>query len=131
MRIKEKLYPRYLNPTVGSRLVIERALKRFNECKSKKNPFQIREEIQSYKKFWKCYPYDYFVSNLYRKDREISKDEIINYIPSFFWFFLFLPHHTSYQFSVITSHKIATEQFFRSLDIAQPKTLCKIINGHL
>ncbi len=132
MRIKEKLYPRYiLGPTVGSRLVIERALKRFKECESKKSPSQIRAEIQSYKKFWKCYPYDYFVSNLYRKDTEITRNEIINYIPSFFWFFLFLPHHTSYKFSVITSNKIAAEQFFQSLDITQPKTLCKIINGNL
>jgi len=132
MKIKEKLYPKYdLNPVTGSRLVIANAIKRFRDCENKKNRYQIKTEIQAYKKFWTCYPYDYFVCNLYRNDNPVTEDEIINYIPYFFWYYLYLPHYTSYKLSTIIGNKIATEQFFQSLGIHQPKTLFRIINGNL
>jgi hypothetical protein len=132
MKLKEKLYPKYdSNPTYSSRLLLAKAMIRFRDCDAKKNPSQIKSEILEYKKFWKCYPYDYFLCNLYRKDNPATIDEIINYIPGFFWYYLFLPHHTSYKFGMITDNKIITEQFFRSLSISQPKTLCRIINGNL
>jgi hypothetical protein len=128
---KEKLYPKYdPNPLMDStRVLIANAMKRFKDCETKKNSFQIKTEIQAYKKFWKCYPYDYFLCNLYTKDNPVTRDELINYIPGFFWYYLFLPHHTSYNLKSIINNKIVTEQFFQSLSISQPKTLCKLING--
>ena len=132
MKLKEKLYPNYdLKPVTRSKLAIADAMKRFRDCDDKKNPHQIKTEIQEYKKFWKCYPYEYFLGDFYRKDSPITQDEIINYIPSFFWYYLFLPYHTDYTFSSIISNKIVTEQFFQGLGIRQPKTLGIIINRTL
>ena len=132
MKLKEKFYPKYdSNPVYSPRSLIANAMKRFKDCDAKKSRYQIKSEIQAYKKFWKCYPYDYFLCNLYRADNFVTKDEIINYIPGFFWYYLFLPHHTSYNLKSIINNKIVTEQFFQSLRISQPKTLCKIINGNL
>jgi hypothetical protein len=132
MHLREKLYPKYdPNPTYSPKLLLMKAMKRFNECESKKNPSLIKSEIQIYKKFWKCYPYDYFLCDLYREDNAITSNELINYIPGFFWYYLYLPHHTSYNFGMIIDNKIITEQFFRSLNISQPETLCRILNGRL
>lgn len=132
MKLKEKFYPKYdSNPVYSPRLLIAKAMQRFQDCDDKKNPNQIKTEIQAYKKFWKCYPHDYFLCDLYRKDNPITTEELINYIPGFFWYYLYLPNHTSYNFSMIINNKILTEQYFQGLNIPQPKTLCRIINGTL
>lgn len=130
MKLREKFYLRY-SPEPRLRNLFEKAMKRYKECKVKKNPSDIRAEIHAYKKFWRCYPYDYFIYDLYRSDRPLTREEIINYIPDFFWYRLFLPHHTSYKCSPITDNKIITENFFNSLNIPQPTTLFRIINGNL
>jgi hypothetical protein len=131
MKLKEKLYPQYDSTVLSNRLLIANAMKRYRDCDDRKNPAQIKTEIQAYKKFWKCYPHDYFLCDLYRRDNPITTEALINYIPSFFWYYLYLPHHTSYNFSLIINNKIFTEQFFQGLNIPQPKTLCRIINGNL
>ena len=132
MKIREKLYPKYdSNPTYSPRLLLAKAMKRFDACEAKKNPSQIKAEIQTYKKFWKCYPYDYFLCDLYREDNSVTTDELINYIPGFFWYYLYLPYHTSYKYRMIADNKIIAEQFFHSLNISQPGTLCRIVNGNL
>jgi hypothetical protein len=132
MKIKEKLYPQYNeNPVYDLRYLYAKAMIRFDTCETRKKNSQIRSEIQIYKKFWKCYPYDYFFYDLYREENTLTPDELINYIPSFFWFYLYLPHHTSYKYHMITDNKIATEQYFHGVNISQPVTLCRIVNGIL
>jgi len=124
-RIKEKLYPGYLVPE------FKKAMERYRVCDTIKKKPQIKKEIRLYKKFWGCYPYDYFLCDLYRADNQITQEEIINYIPAFFWYELYLPHHTSYNYSQIIDNKILTEQIFRSLKIPQADTFCLVINNKL
>lgn len=132
MRIKEKLYPKYdPNPTYSPKNLIDKAMIRYQNCDMKKSQSQIRQEIAGYKKFWKCYPHDYFLNDLYRKDCTLTKEKLTDYIPGFFWYYLFLPHHNSYKYHIIPDNKIIMEQFFRSLNIAQPETLCRIINNQV
>lgn len=132
MKIRERLYPKYdTNPTYSPRLQLAKAMMRFDSCENKKKPSQIKAEIQTYKKFWKCYPYEFFLCDLYREENAVTTTELINYIPSFFWFYLYLPHHTSYKYRMITDNKIVSEHFFRSAEISQPDTLCTIVNGNL
>jgi hypothetical protein len=131
MKIRQMLYPKYdSNPNIP-RLELAKAIIRFDICEAKKNPSQIKAEIQTYKKFWKCNPHDYFLYDLYREDNSLTTDELVNYIPGFFWYYLYLPHHTSYKYHMLTDNKIITEMLFQSLNISQPITLCRVVNGDL
>ena len=131
MRVREKFYPRYDLSSYSLRQLHADAMKRYKECTEKKSQTRINAEISLYKKFWKCYPYDYFLCELYRKDNPSTPDDIINYIPSFFWYYLYLPHHTSYKYHMIADNKIISEHFFHDLNIAQPATICRIIDGRV
>jgi len=124
-RIKEKIFPNPPEPE------FKMAMERFRACDNIKKKSQMKREIYLYKKFWKCYPYDYFINDLYRSDNQITQEEIINYIPGFFWYELYLPHYTSYKYSEAIDNKIFTELFFNSLKIAQPEALCMVINNRL
>ncbi len=132
MRIREKFYPKYdPNPNTSPRESLAKSMKRYNECKNKKSASQIKSEINLCKKFWKCFPYHYYLYDLYREDMPLSEPELLDYIPNFFWYYLYLPHHTSYRYWMITDNKIFTECYFKGNNIAQPETLCKVINGRI
>lgn len=112
---------------------MQEAIDRFKKCDSgsKKPSAQIRKEINLCKKYWGCYPLHYFRYNLYRKDRSLSEAELLNYVPEFFFYELFLPWHNPKQYKILLADKIITEQFFRSLSIPQPHTICKLINSDI
>jgi len=130
MKIREKFYPTKKNDP-EHRALLFNAMTRYKKCTDKKNTSQIKREIQVCKKYWKCYPYHYFLYDLYKRDMEITDDELINYIPHFYWYRLFLPYYRSSKFMMITDNKIITDQIFRSLKIPQPETLFYIFHGHL
>jgi hypothetical protein len=132
MRLREKFYPKYdPDPNTSPRQSLAKSMKRFSDCDSKKSASQIRAEINLCKKFWKCFPYHYYLYDLYRQDMQLSESALLNFIPNFFWYYLYLPHHTSYRYWMISDNKIFTECYFKSNNIAQPDTLCKIINGSI
>jgi len=107
------------------------AIERFKKCDNKKPKSQIKREINLCKKFWGCYPAHYYRGDLYRKDRQLSNRELLNYIPEFFFYGLFLPFYNLNKYVILLEDKIITEQFFRSLAIRQPHTICKLINHHI
>jgi hypothetical protein len=124
-RIKEKLFPEYLKNEFPI------AMERYRKCDQVKPTSQMKKEIRSYKKFWKCYPYFYFLADLYRVDNQLSPEEILNYIPAFFWDELYLPHHTDYMNSPLIDNKIFTTDIFRGLGIPQPETISSVIDNRL
>ena len=107
------------------------SMKRFIACNDKKSGIQIKREIELCKKYWHCYPLHYFRYDLYRKDKHLSDSALVNYIPEFFFYNMYLPYYDSRKFEILLSNKIITEQYFRSLNIAQPKTVCKLINSKI
>jgi len=130
LKLQEKCFPNnYTDPDNTS--IIIKAMERFKNCDNKKNASQIKREILVCKKYWKCYPHHYFTNNLYRADHEVTDEELINYIPQFYWFNVFLPHYSSPSFYVIGENKIIIEQFFKALKISQPKTSCILLHGYV
>lgn len=107
------------------------AMERFKKCGNKKSKSQMKEEINLCKKFWGCYPLHYYRYDLYKKDKQLSEGDLLNYIPEFFFYNLFLPFHDSTKYKILLTDKIITEQLFRSLAIPQPHTICKLINKHI
>jgi len=110
-------------------LRMKKAYERYENCKDKKPKRQIREEIAICKKYWGCYPLYYFRYDLYRKDIKLTKEELINYIPEFFFYSLFLSYFDTDKYSILLSDKNITELLFRSASIKQPNVICKLING--
>jgi len=130
LKLREKFYPSK-NKDPGAVTHLEQSMKRFYACNTKKNASRIKREIKMCKKYWKCTPHHYFTGNLYRADNEITDEELINYIPQFFWFNVFLPHYSSPGYYTIGENKIIIEQFFKALKISQPKTLCILLFGYV
>lgn len=130
MRIKEKFFLTK-GKAPATKLHYLLAMERFRKCKNKKPASQIKREIQICKKFWKCYPYHYFTQNLFLAEKEVTEEELINYIPHFFWFMLFLPHYISQKYSIIGANKIVMEHLFKSLNINKPKLSLFIFNRTL
>lgn len=111
--------------------LMQKSLERFERCNSKKTKSQIRNEIQLCKKFWGCYPLHYFRYNLYKNDTQISNEDLLNYIPDYFFYSLFLPCFNTNDHKILLNDKLITENFFRSYMIYQPITLGKLFNNHL
>jgi hypothetical protein len=130
MRLREKFYPSKRSNPAHYALFFQ-AMERYRKCTNKKNSTQIKHEIQICEQYWKCYPHHYFMYDLYTENCDLTDDELKNYIPQFFWSYLFLPYHTSLHFSPIPDNKILTDIFFRALDINRPLTLCTFLNNNL
>jgi len=111
--------------------VMEMAMERYKKCTTKKPRKQIRKEMRICKKYWKCYPSHYYRYDLYEIDKQVTEKELIDYIPEFFFYRLFLNYYDSNKYDTLISEKNITEQIFRSLDINQPRTLYKLINNNL
>lgn len=107
------------------------AMKRYEKCDNKKPITQIKKEINLCKKFWACYPLHYYRYDLYRKDKQLSEEELLNYIPEFFFFHVFLSFYDSNKYGILIEEKNITEQIFRSLNIKQPDTIFKLTNNHI
>lgn len=110
---------------------MKQALDRFHKCNFKKPNSQIRKEMHLCKKNWGCYPLHYFRYELYRKDRQLSEDELISYVPEFFFYVLFLPFYDSGKYDILLNNKNIAEQIFRSVEIPQPHTICKLIGKRI
>ncbi len=106
------------------------AMDRFKKCDNKKSADQTKKEISLCKKYWGCYPLHYFRYDLYRSDKQLSDKELINYIPEFFFYYLFLPFYDSKKYENLVSDKNYSEQLFKKLAIPQPHIIFKLINNH-
>jgi len=130
LKIREKLYPTLTND-LGVQAVVAPAMEKFKRSSGKKNRARIRREVEVCRRFWGCYPYQYFLNELYREDCDVTDDELRTYIPPFFWYEIFLPYHTPRAYRFVGENKIVMEIFFRSLSIPRPRTLGIILDGIL
>ncbi|WP_300328919.1 sugar-transfer associated ATP-grasp domain-containing protein [Methanocalculus sp.] len=106
------------------------AKQRYDGCENKKPKSQIEKEMDLCKKYWRCNPFHYTFYDLYKDDYDLTDRQLINYIPSFFWYDLFHRYYIPTKESILIDNKLITEQIFRSNEISQPETLIKLIDGH-
>jgi hypothetical protein len=102
------------------------AILRYKNAKNKKDKSLIKKEIKICKKFWGCYPTHYFRYNLFLKNICLTENELINYIPEYFFYNLFLPFFDRYEHRYVLEDKIITEQMFQSLNIPTPSKIGSI-----
>jgi hypothetical protein len=116
----EKRYPR-----------MAEAMERFNKYEDKKPKSQIKREMNICRKFWGCYPMHYYRYNLYRKDKNLSDEQLIDYVPEFFFYYLFLPFYNKREFRYLISDKNKIEHLFKDHAIPQVDTICKLIDNRI
>ncbi|MGU8237642.1 sugar-transfer associated ATP-grasp domain-containing protein [Clostridium perfringens] len=105
------------------------AMDRFKKSIDKKDLNKIKEEICLCKKFWGCFPSHYYRYNLYEKN--ISKEELLSYIPEYFFYNLFLSKYDSIELDEKLSNKIELYKLFKELDIKQNETDFFFINNKI
>lgn len=93
------------------------ALTRFRECRERKPEAQIREELAASRRHWRCEPWFYYRYDLYRRERTLSRDELLRYIPEYFLFNLYFPRFNASPLAGVLDSKTASALFFRSLGI--------------
>ncbi len=123
--IKHKLTYKDIEPRM------KEALWKYKHCSQKKPSGQIKKETEALRKYWGCYPLHYFRYGLYRTDKNLPMETLLDYIPEFFFYRLFLSYYDDDKYSIILNDKNIMEELFRAVNIAQPDTLAKIINGGL
>ncbi len=128
LKARELLYGMHAKSTYPP---LALALQRYKSCSHRKPQQQIRREIQLCKSYWGCYPWHYYLYDLYRSDNKLTVDQILDYVPEFFFYEVFLPYHNDRRQSVIFEDKSLMEQIFRALSIPHPYLFCKVIHGRL
>jgi hypothetical protein len=107
------------------------AIYRYTHCVNKKPMSQINKEIKLCENYWGCYPTHYFRYDLYKKDKELSNNELLNFVPEFFFYYLFLPYYNPKNLEYILENKNTSEKLFRRYNISQPQIFCRMVNGKL
>lgn len=100
----------------------------YNAYRDKKPLSVIKKEMKTLQKYWGCYPFQYIRYGMYRNDCKMSLEEMKNYIPNYFAYYLFFPKIYK-DYGIISEDKILTYQVFETLEIKQPTLLLQYNNG--
>ena len=107
------------------------AMKKYKNCpkEEKKEKYQIKREINLLKQYWGCYPTHYFRYELYKKENNLTEEELKNYIPEFFFYNVFLPQFEDKKYKFLIEEKNITDNYFKGLNISCPKVIAKKIKN--
>ncbi len=100
----------------------------YNSYSDKKPKSQIKHEMKILQKYWGCYPFQYIRYGMYMKSSTLSIEEMKNYIPNFFAFYLFFPKHIT-EYLMISEDKELTYQVLKAMEVNQPKLVLQYKNG--
>lgn len=103
----------------------------FKKCSNKKSYIQIKKEIRLIQDYWKCYPLHYFRYYLYKKEKQLSNEELLNYIPEYFFYAVFLRFYDNGQYDILRKDKNLMDGLFRSVNIPTANTIFKIVRGQI
>ena len=94
----------------------------YTSCEEKKSANIIKNEIRILKKYWNTYPIQYFRYNLYRKDCTLNIEEMKDYIPDYFAYYLLYPKSFKDR-NILCEDKKLMYIVNTGLNIPQPNTL--------
>lgn len=99
----------------------------FEQYADKKPKSLMRREMNVLHKYWGCYPFQYIRYGMYKKTCTMSIQEMKDYIPNYFAYYLFFPEFYK-NYIVVSDDKELTFRVFDSMDIPQPVTLFQFKN---
>ncbi len=100
-------------------IYFKEALERYMQCPDKKTSGQIKKEMCHLKKYWGCFPYQYYRYDMYRKDSPLSMEEMKKYIPLYFAFYLFYPRIYK-KYGILCNDKALTAALLDNYRLGQP-----------
>lgn len=104
-------------------------IRKYRKAKDKKKKSVIVREMRTLKQYWGCYPFQYIRYGMYRRECTQSIEEMKNYIPNFFAYYLFFPKFFK-DYGVLSEDKELTFQLLKSYNLPQPKLLWQYKNGY-
>ncbi len=104
-------------------------MERYQACENKKPASLIRKELRLSQKFWGCYPLFYFRHNLFRADHQISVEDLLNYIPAFFFHRLLIGPYYENKYRHLVDNKNISAWLYQGLDIPHPQMIAQLSNG--
>lgn len=108
---------------------MEQALKNYQACEQRKSMSEIRREVRLCREYWGCYPLHYFRYELYRRDKVVSEDQLLDYVPEYFFYDLYLPQYNRTKYTALTDDKNVSALIFNAIKVRQPLTICRLVNG--
>lgn len=100
----------------------------FDNYPDKKPSAVMKREMKALKKYWGCYPFQYIRYGLYKKSCNKSLDEMKDYVPNYFAYYLFFPKFFK-DYGIITEDKELTYRLLESYQVNQPVLLLQYKNG--
>lgn len=92
-----------------------------------KSKEKVKEELTLIKEYWKCNPIHYFRYRLY--DKDLSKDQLLDYIPSYYFYNYYMPQTYKETDLSHTESKIKMFNYLSNKNIDTPETIGIIVNG--
>jgi hypothetical protein len=92
----------------------------------KKSRKTIRRELELIRNYWDYPPYHYYRYRLYEK--KLSDDQLLDYIPPFYFYTIYLPNIYKDLDLTILEDKIVTHKFFIEKNIPTAKTVAFVQN---
>lgn len=99
----------------------------FESYKHKKPVVVMKREMKVLQTYWGCYPFQYFRYGMYKKSCSLSVEQMKDYIPNYFAYYLFFPKFFK-EYGIVTEDKELTFRLFDSYGIAQPELLLQYKN---
>ena len=106
----------------------KKELKQFETDTDKKPSRVMKKEMRLLKKYWGCYPFQYIRYGMYKASCTLSVEEMKDYIPNYFAYYLFFPKHF-HGYGVISEDKEMTYRVLDSSNMNQPVFLLQYKNG--
>lgn len=94
----------------------------FENYKDKKSALTMKREMKVLQKYWGCYPFQYIRYGMYKKTCTMSVDEMKDYIPNYFAYYLFFPRFTKC-YGIVSDDKELTHRLFDSYGVRQAEML--------
>jgi len=106
----------------------EKEIMYFDTYHDKKSSATIKREMKALRKFWGCYPFQYIRYGMYKKNCTMTMDQMKDYIPNYFAYYLFFPKFFK-DYGIVSEDKELTYRVFDSYNISQPVLLLQFKNG--
>lgn len=103
-------------------------IERSKNYSNKKGWFQQYSEKKELKKYWGCLPLQYYRYGFYKKECTLSVDEMKQYVPNYFAYFIFFPR-IFLNYMQLCRDKSLTHTYLRGLNISQPNLILKYFDG--
>ncbi|MEI6821632.1 MAG: sugar-transfer associated ATP-grasp domain-containing protein [Bacteroidota bacterium] len=108
--------------------IYEIDMERFNNCKERKDPSQIKKEMNILQKYWGCKPLHYYYHDFYRKDCKVTIEEMKKFVPDYFIYNLFYPRSFK-DYGILCEDKGLTYAILKGYNLSQPKMIFRFDDG--